>query len=167
MSAEKDKLSKSDRIVLLIALILIIACVVIVFVVRISSSNVNNPQGEEDVPFEEALETHENYLVMEDYKTNISSELMKTREYGIYTISNFSLVYEDETTTLMAIATANSKEKVDGKPISIHFKDKDGNVIRTIGAYIPDILPGETVLIEAETNAEIIDVYTLEIGEVE
>ncbi len=162
----------SDKLVLAILAIIVVVAIIILIVVNVNKTDKpNNPVDKvadgsgDDVqePTGPVIPGDENVSVNGDVKTNVSEALKQTKTYGIYTLTDISLESVSGLSRLVATVSANSSEKVDGKPVTIEFYDKDGKLLDTMGAYIPQIKPGETSTLDASSTTDLANVYDFKI----
>lgn len=137
---------------LLICTIIIVS--VVTLIVKVSKNdNIKNKNN-----------TSELITVSEDgTKTNISTKLGETKLYNGLEITDISLTEKDGLAQVTAVVTNNIGMDIDGFPITLNAKDKKGNIIEKIGAYVGSIKVGESRMIIANINMDISNIYDIEV----
>ncbi len=140
-------------------LILIIISVIIISILAIIKNN------EEDETENETNQIEEEYVnVLEDgTRLNESEKLHETKTFDGLTISNFQLTEKDNMTILLGTITNNTEETRGGYPINIKVIDKNGNEIITVGGYIGEIKPGESMQLNSSATFDYANAYDFEI----
>ena len=163
----KNSGKSSDKTVLVVLAILIVAVVVVLLVVNLGkqpSDGTNTENNGENVVENEvvngpAISGTENVSVNGEVKTNVSDALKKTKTFEIYTLTDISLESVSGSSTLTATVSADVASNVSGKPITIKFYDRSGNLVETMGAYMPQVKPGETSTLSAQSTTDLANAY--------
>ena len=73
-----------------------------------------------------------------EVKINTNQDVIKDQELEVFTFTNTSLVYEDETSILITKVTNTSNETQYLKEFKIHVKDIAGNEIVELTGFVGD-----------------------------
>lgn len=73
-----------------------------------------------------------------EVKMNTNQDVIKDQELEVFTFTNTSLVYEDETSILITKVTNTSNETQYLKEFKIHVKDIAGNEIVELTGFVGD-----------------------------
>ena len=164
----KKSENSSDKKVLIVLAVLVIAAIVVVVlgVGKGGEQPTNNDSNNSDVVEEEivtgpSIAGSENVSQSGDVRTNVSSALKSDKTFDIYKFTEISLESVAGTSTLTASVTADLAEggKVSGRPVVINFYDKAGNVVESMGAYIPQVKYGETKMLSAQSTTDLANAY--------
>lgn len=140
---------KEKRMIMILVIITIIAMIILYFQKR---------------PKEEREGTGEEVIVQENGSKEVSSEkLEETKQIGKIEISNINVREENGMAEVTASARNTGEEETEETAVKIILKDKEGNTIGEIGAYIGKMKKGETRGIQASANIEIDNIYDIEI----
>lgn len=140
---------KEKRMIMILIIITIIAMIILYFQKR---------------PKEEREGTGEEVIVQENGSKEVSSEkLEETKRIGKIEISNINVREENGMAEVTASARNTGEEETEEMAVKIILKDKEGNTIGEIGAYIGKMKKEETRGIQASANIEIDNIYDIEI----
>lgn len=79
-----------------------------------------------------------------EVKINTNQDVIKDQELEVFTFTNTSLVYEDETSILITKVTNTSNETQYLKEFKIHVKDIAGNEIVELTGFVGDNIAGNS-----------------------
>lgn len=90
----------------------------------------------------------------EDVKININEDVIKDQELEVFTFTNTSLTYEDNTSILITKVTNTSDKTEYLKEFKIHVKDEKGNKIVDLTGYVGDNIEGNSSIMISTSYAE-------------
>ena len=73
------------------------------------------------------------------------------------------LTEKENVTVLLGTITNNTEETRGGYPVDIKIIDKEGNEIITVGGYIGEIKPGESMQLNSSATFDYANAYDFEI----
>ena len=141
-------MKKNEKIV--ISILVIITIFAIIMLVRSKSKKVSSDETENQV--------EEKYVsLLEDgTKLNKSTKLQETKYIDGMEITNFQVTEKDNVTVLLGTITNTSSTVKGDYPVDIKILDDQGNEIVTVGGYIGEIKPGESMQLNSSATFEII-----------
>ena len=93
-------------------------------------------------------------------KVNTSSKLTQDKKFGIFTFSDIRIETNELTGSIItATVTADSTTKTPEKEFTINILDEQGEIVATLGGYIGNIKPGESITLSAGTTTDITNAY--------
>ena len=95
----------------------------------------------------------ENAKIEDGRKENTSTELLTDKVFGGIKLSNIKLYSQNGMTFFRANAENIGDENFESKKVTLVFKDKDGNEIKKVNAYLGNIAKGESNTLSDVTNA--------------
>ena len=102
-------------------------------------------------------------MLSDGTKLNTSDKLHETKTFDGMEISDFQLTENDNVTLLLGTVTNTSSTTKGGYPVSLIIKDKEGNEIITIAAYISELDPGESTQLSTSATFDYANAYDFEI----
>lgn len=170
MKKEKKVGNVNPKIILVAIAVLIVVIVIVAIAVNAGKGKENNKgaegnggENQNEQVSGPAIEGDENIKQDGNVKTNVSKALKEDKKYGIYTLSNIKVESVNGLAKLTATVSANVSEKVAGKPVKVEFYDKDGKMLSSMGAYMPQVKPGETRTFEAKSTTDFANIYDFKI----
>ena len=147
---------KSNEKKLITILIIITIIVGVIAIVR------NNSNKKEEIEQEEKQEEYVDRLE-DGTRLNKSDKLHESKTIDGLTISNLQLTEKENVTVLLGTITNNTEETRGGYPVDIKIIDKKGNEIITVGGYIGEIKPGESMQLNSSATFDYANAYDFEI----
>ena len=96
-------------------------------------------------------------------EVNNNEEVTKDQNIEWITITNTSLVYEEEISYLKATVTNNTGSDYELNEYKINVKDSDGNIIVTMPGYVGSVLKnGESKTINTTIGEDLSKAYSIE-----
>ncbi len=148
-------MKKNEKIV--ISILVIITIFAIIMLVRSKSKKVSSDETENQV--------EEKYVsLLEDgTKLNKSTKLQETKYIDGMEITNFQVTEKDNVTVLLGTITNTSSTVKGDYPVDIKILDDQGNEIVTVGGYIGEIKPGESMQLNSSATFDYANAYDFEI----
>lgn len=144
----------------LIELLLILVGLVLigVSVFMLVKNNTNNNKKEET-----------NYKIEDDKYVNDSDELNKEKTFEGLLIeeTEFSFDTKLDNTDISFKVTNKNNVKYEGKNVLLSFVDKEGMVLSTMFAYIPELEPNQSEKVYGSISGNIVDAYDMKIKAME
>lgn len=148
MKANEKKLIS---VLVIIAIIAIIALII----VKIGNKEENTNDNQVKEEFVDILE--------DGTKLNKSDKLQETKVFDGLKIADFQLTEKDNVTLLLGTITNETQETKGGYPIKIKIVDKNGNEIITVGGFIGELKPGESMQLNSSATFDYANAYDFEI----
>lgn len=87
-------------------------------------------------------------------KVNTNNDVIKNQELEVFTFTNTSLVYEDNTSTLVTTVTNTSNETQYLKEFKIHVKNEKDEEIVELTGFVGDNIEGNSSTTISSSYAE-------------
>lgn len=134
---------------------LIVLVIVVIIVVATKNKGEENKTNEVKEEFVEVLE--------DGTRLNTSEKLKKTKKIDGLEVSNFQVTEKNNVTVLLGTITNNTNETKGDYPVSIKILDKEGNEIVTVGGYIGEVKPGQSIQLNCSASFDYGNAYDFEI----
>lgn len=169
---KKNGKVETRMIVFLVIVVIIIVATISIIVLNINRNKIEN-KGELDNKVELEAQVNpdavpesnpsiggiDNVKAEGNLKVNTSDKLKENKTFGIYTLSNITMVKGEDGTTITANLTADVTEKTAGKDAVMKFYNKNGELLSQMGTYIPQVKPGETSMFSTATTSDVANAY--------
>lgn len=150
-------MKKNEKRMILILLIVLVIAIVLFAI----SKNTNNEEKNitENVAEENNI-VEEHVQILEDgTKLNISEQLKKEKQVGVYKFENIQLTEQDSQTVLLADVTNTSEKETDVQIVDVTLLDKNGQEIITVGGIIEGLAPGEKTQFNTSMTLDYANTY--------
>ncbi len=154
-------MKKNEKRMILILLIVLVIAIVLFAI----SKNTNNEEKNitENVAEENNI-VEEHVQILEDgTKLNISEQLKKEKQVGVYKFENIQLTEQDSQTVLLADVTNTSEKETDVQIVDVTLLDKNGQEIITVGGIIEGLAPGEKTQFNTSMTLDYANTYDFKI----
>ncbi len=154
-------MKKNEKRMILILLIVLVIAIVLFAI----SKNTNNEEKNitENVAEENNI-VEEHVQILEDgTKLNISEQLKKEKQVGVYKFENIQLTEQDSQTVLLADVTNTSEKETDVQIVDVTLLDKNGQEIITVGGIIEGLTPGEKTQFNTSMTLDYANTYDFKI----
>ena len=145
-------------------LILLIVLVIAIVLFAISKKTNNEEKNITENVAEENNIVEEHVQILEDgTKLNISEQLKKEKQVGVYKFENIQLTEQDSQTVLLADVTNTSEKETDVQIVDVTLLDKNGQEIITVGGIIEGLAPGEKTQFNTSMTLDYANTYDFKI----
>lgn len=151
------EMQKNTKLIIGITIAIIILIMLTIIIVNKNNDNKEMDQTNDTV--------EEKYVErLEDgTKVNKSTKLQETKKIDGMEIKDFKITEKDNVTVLLGTITNKSNEKKGGYPIDIKILDDKGNEIITVGGYIGEVEPEESIQLNCSATFDYANAYDFEI----
>ncbi len=102
----------------------------------------------------ETKEEINNIEEKDNIKVNTNKDVTKEQQLEVFTFTNTSLIYEDNTSILKIKVTNTSSETQYLEEFKIHVKDELGNEIVELKGFVGNNIPGNSSTVITSSYAE-------------
>lgn len=148
----------NDKVVLAILAVIIIAVIILLVVTNANKEGKN--QGETDQTENQGGNVQDPEDPNDPNKVTNGRELAvdaakQPHKYGVYTFSDLKIETSSRKSRIIGSVTAESNQTIPESMLDLNILDEKQDVIATLGVLVPEIQPGETVMIDAAITKDI------------
>jgi len=134
---------------------MIATIVITIFIIVIAIINTNNNKEN----YYQVDKTENTKINDEGKKINTSNKLKESRESNGLYIDKIQLINVLNKTTFTANITNKTTLTSEGKLYDIVFVDKDGKQVESMGIYIRELEPNQTISVESSIEKDVTECY--------
>lgn len=136
-------------------LIIILVGIAIIGIISLISNNKNKENTEEG-------KTESQVVEQGGVKENTSSKLKEEKEVNGLKVNGISVTEQNGVASIRANITNTTGIEQDEFPIKIQLKNKNGEVLQEVGAYVGKMKADEIRQISASVNMQVDEIYDIE-----
>lgn len=96
-------------------------------------------------------------------KVNISEKFAEDKKFNDLEITNINLKEKGNITEILAVIKNNTDKDIEGQYVTLKFLDKEGNIIVSLGSYIPEVRANDTATLNTNSTGDFSNAYNFEI----
>lgn len=147
--------TKEKKLIGILVIIIIIAVIALIII--------KTRKKEEDITTNNQIEEEFVDVLEDGTKLNKSDKLHETKKFDGLKITNFQLTQKDNVTVLLGTITNETQQTKGGYPVKIKIVDKNENEIITVGGFIGELKPGESMQLNSSATFDYANAYDFEI----